>query len=136
MAGYADTADGSAARVHAHRLRHDPKIEEAVFEFAAHTMHRDGPMLAVAGIMQIARDRNHPKQLRALETLANRVGLHELSEHRVRVEHSEESAEAKVERIKRVAELLGIELGQLLGENVSPISERKLIEGPGTTGSE
>jgi hypothetical protein len=64
MAGYADTADGSAARVHAHRLRHDPKIEEAVFEFAAHTMHRDGPMLAVAGIMQIARDRNHPKQLR------------------------------------------------------------------------
>jgi hypothetical protein len=27
-------------------------------------MHRDGPMLAVAGIMQIARDRNHPKQLR------------------------------------------------------------------------
>jgi hypothetical protein len=91
MAGYSDRNGG--AKVAAFHLRHDPKIEAAVLEYAAHTMHRDGPMLAVAGLMQIARNKDHPKQLRALETLANRVGLHERSEHMVRVEHSEESAE-------------------------------------------
>jgi hypothetical protein len=129
MAGYSDRNGG--AKVTAFRMKHDPKIEEAVFEYAAHLMHRDGPILAVAGLLQIARDRNHPRQLRALETLANRVGLHELSEHRVRVEHSEESAEAKVERIKRVAELLGIDVQELLGRNVSHQTkpEPKLIEG-------
>jgi phage terminase small subunit len=131
MAGYSDRSGG--AKVAAFHLRHDPKIEEAVLEYAAYMMHRDGPLLAVAGLMEIARNKKHPKQLRALETLANRVGLHELTEHRVRVEHLEESAAAKVERIRQVAQLLGIELGQLLGRNVSPetIGERKLIESTG-----
>lgn len=60
----------------------------------------------------------------------NCVGLHELTEHRVKVEHTEESAEAKVERIKQIAALLGVDVGQLLGRNVSQKMDReqKLIE--------
>jgi hypothetical protein len=123
MAGYSDK--GKGAKVTAFRMKHDLRLEQAAEEYAAHMMHRDGPVLAVAGIMQIARNSKHPKQLRALETLANRVGLHELSEHRVMVEHRDESAEAKVERIRMLAQLLGVDVADLLGRNVVRGEEAK-----------
>jgi hypothetical protein len=124
MAGYSDGATRGNARVYAHRLKHDPKVEAAVFEYASQLMHTDGPLLAVQVMLRIARDNKHPKQLAAAEAIANRVGLHEMTEHKVKVEHSEESAEAKVERIKQIAALLGVDVGQLLGRNAP-----KLIKG-------
>jgi phage terminase small subunit len=123
MAGYSDHKRN--AKVQAQRLKHDPKLEAAAHEYAAHMMHRDGPVLAVAVMMRIARNDRHPRQLHAAEAIADRIGLHRLSEHRVKVEHSDESAEAKVEKIKRIAALLGIPVASLLGGNVV---EPKVIE--------
>jgi hypothetical protein len=139
MAGYSTHKIG--AKVRGHRLVHDPKIEAAVFEYASALMHTEGPLLSVAVMMEIARDKEHPRQLQAAEAIADRIGLHRLSEHRVRVEHSEESAEAKVERIRMVASLLGVDVSQLLGANVgqpkdvtreTKVIEHKPEEGDGT----
>jgi hypothetical protein len=127
MAGY--YSGGSAARVQAFRMKHDPKIEAAALEYAGHLMHRDGPMLAVSVMMAIARNSGHPRQLHAAEAIADRIGLHRLSEHRVMVEHREESVEAKVERIKQMAALLGIDVAQLLGRNLVKDVSPKQIEG-------
>jgi phage terminase small subunit len=129
-AGYSDHLD--RAKVAGHTLRHNPKIEAAAREYARHLMHRDGPIIAVAGLMEIARDRTHPKQLQALDSLADRVGLSRRTEHHVNVQHSDESAEAKVERIKTMAALLGIDPARLLGVNSvsreTPMREVKQIE--------
>ena len=46
-------------------MRHDPRLEAAALEYAAHLLHRDGPVLAVSVMLEIARDREHPKRLPA-----------------------------------------------------------------------
>jgi hypothetical protein len=127
-AGYA-CHDG--AKVTGHRVLHRARVERAVFEVARSLLTAEGPLLAIAGLIEIARDRGHRQRLRALETLANRTGLHELSEHRVMVERVEESIEAKAERIRMLAQLLGVDVGQLLGHNLTdrPPVEVKQIEG-------
>jgi hypothetical protein len=76
--------------------------------------------------MQIARDKDHPRQLQALDSLADRVGLSRKTEHNVNVLHADESAEAKVERIKTMAALLGIDPAQLLGVNASSVHGRPM----------
>jgi phage terminase small subunit len=129
MAGYSDSS--KAAKVTAFRMKHDPRLEAAAHEYASHMMHRDGPVLAVSVMMRIARNDKHPRQLHAAEAIADRIGLHRLSEHKVMVEHRDESVEAKVERIRMLAQLLGVDVGTLLGGNVvdRPPAEVKQIEG-------
>ena len=112
-AGYSDT--GKGAKVAAFRLRHDPKIEAAVLEHASVLMHRDGPVLAVVTLMEIARDKDHPRRLQAAEAICDRIGLHRLSEHRLMVEHTGESA-MQVENIHRMSgpqQLLNVDIEKL-----------------------
>lgn len=120
-AGYSDKSNG--AKVVGFRLMHEtPKVEAAITEVARSLMFCEAPVLAVAGLLKIARNERHPKQLRALETLANRTGLHELSESRIMVEHRSESTEAMVARIRELAEKLGIDVSRLLGANAKDVS--------------
>ena len=106
---------------------HDPRIEAAALEYAAHMMHRDGPVLAVSVMMEIARNKEHPQRLAAAEAIADRIGLHRLSEHKIVVEH--QSTEAMVARIRELAAKLGMDAEELLGANMKDVTPPKLIEG-------
>jgi phage terminase small subunit len=126
-AGYSDTAN--AAKVSGHHLIHDARIEAAVFEVARACMSVQGPLLAMAGLLRMARDKNHPKHARAIEMLANRVGLHEVQE--VRVHRTDMTGEGLAARIKALAKDLGMDPAQLLGVNAAGPAGTgpKLIEG-------
>jgi len=124
-AGYSD--ESGRATVTASELLRDPQVQAASYEVSRAHMMTLGPVLAAAGLLRIARDRSDPKHFRALETLANRVGLHETSEHRVSVEHTDRTGVAMVERIKRLAADLGVDPGSLLGVQAS--APLKVIEG-------
>jgi len=88
-----------------------------------------GPIIASSVMLKIAADPGHPKQLRAAEAIANRVGLPEIQE--VHVHRVDESLEAKIARIRHVAALLKIDVADLLGRNLAgeAKAEPKLIEG-------
>src|SRR5438045_651247 len=92
-----------AAKVTGHRLKHDEKVQKAITELARTHLQTFGPMLATAGLLRIASDPKHKNHLRALEMLANRVGLHETTEHHVTVERTDRTGAAMVERIKELA---------------------------------
>jgi hypothetical protein len=96
-AGYSDTKEG--AKVRGHHLIHDPRVEEAVREYATSSLGTLGPMLAASGMLRIAKNPRHPKHLRALELIANRVGMHEKTEHKVTVDHGDRSPEGIERRI-------------------------------------
>lgn len=120
-AGYSDVSDG--AKVRGHHLVHNPKIQAAVYEVSRALMQTNGPMIAAVGMLKIAQNPNHPRHTWALEALANRVGLHEQTEHTVRVEHTDRTGKAMAERISALAQQLGMDASKLLGVN-----EPKLIE--------
>lgn len=124
-AGYSDT--GEACKVRGSQLIHDPRIEAAVAEFARGCLNTVGPLLGTHALLTIAADREHPKHLRAVEMLLNRVGLHEKTEHHVSVAHIDQTGAAMAERIKRLAEKYGIDAGRLLGGE--RVESMKLIEG-------
>jgi phage terminase small subunit len=115
-AGYSDVKDG--AKVRAHELLHNPKIERAVREYAKFHLGTFGPLLASAVMLRVARNPRHPQHLRAAEMIANRVGLHETTQHVVSVEHTDRTGAAMVEKIKRLAEKHGLNAASLIGENV------------------
>lgn len=127
-AGYSQ--HGAGSRVAGHYNKHNPRIEAAVSEVAQSLLYTEGPMLAAAGLLQIARNPNHPKHLRALETLANRVGLHETSEHTVKVQHTDVTGTALMGRIKALAEKLGMDQTKLIGGNAvaAPVIEAEFKE--------
>lgn len=114
-AGYSDIKDG--AKVRAHGLAHSPKIEAAVQEYSRALLHREGPMLAVAGLLRIARNESHPKNLQALDSLADRMGLARTTEHTVNVAHVDMTGAAMLERIRALAAKHGMDPAALLGPN-------------------
>jgi phage terminase small subunit len=120
-AGYSNKSEG--AKVTAHYLMHDPRIAPAAREFAGDLMNVQGPVVAVAVMMKIAMNQNHPQQLKAAEMIANRVGLHETQE--IHVHKTDNTGAALLERIKVAAAALGVDPAQFLGANTEP----KLIEG-------
>lgn len=128
-AGYSDASE--AAKVTAHRLLHDPKVEAAIAEMTREQLNVLGPVLATAGLIRIARNAKHPKHFQALEALANRTGFHETSEHRVSVHHTDRTGVAMAERIRALAVQLGMDPAALLGAN-APAEPMKLIEGEAT----
>jgi hypothetical protein len=120
-AGYSDKSE--AAKVTGHHLIHHPMIEAASFEVAAGLMGTVGPLLAARGMLRVAANPKHKKHLQAIEMLANRVGLHEVKE--VRVKRTDETGEALLDRVKRLARELGVDPESLIGANAAP---QKMIE--------
>lgn len=121
-AGYSDASDG--AKVRAHTLWHDPKVQRAVLEAQSQYVGVIGPLVGVAILEQIARTEGHKDQMRAAETLAAMGGLQPKTEHTVNVNHTDNSMVGLLSRIKEAAAFLGIEAKGFLGKN-DPL----LIEG-------
>lgn len=128
-AGYSDVKDG--AKVRGHFLVHDPRIEAAVMEVARGTINAVGPILAVSVMLRAAANKKHPKHLRAAEMIANRVGLHETTEHVVNVNHSDRTGAALAKRIQEFAGMLGLDPAALLGVNAAPkqIEHQEVADG-------
>lgn len=118
-AGYADKSYGSL-RVTAHRLLHDERVIAAMREEADKRL-RGYALLGISVIAQIARNDKHPDQLKAAMGLANRLGFHEMSEHKVSVEHKQ--PKEITELAIKLAKEIGIASERLLGNN------RGVIEG-------
>jgi hypothetical protein len=74
----------------------------------------------------IAEDRNHKDRLRAGEALLNRIGFHQMSEHKVTASH-ELSEREMLERVRRLEVELGVAPGRLVGANRID-GDGKLIE--------
>jgi hypothetical protein len=105
-------------RIRGHELSHNPAIERAVREYAGTALGTLGPMLAAAGLLRIARKPDHPDHLKALTAIANRVGMNETTEHKVRVEHTDLTGQALLNRIAALANKHGLDAAKLLGANV------------------
>lgn len=118
-AGYSDKSEG--AKVYGHYLLYSPKIEEAVLEVGRSMMTTVGPVLAAHAMLRAAANPRHPKHLRAAEMLANRVGLHEVQE--VRVRRTDETIAAKLERLRELAALLGVDAAALIGANAPHVKQ-------------
>lgn len=122
-AGYSDKSE--AAKVRGFELIHSKAVEDATLEFARNQLNTLGPIIATFAMLRIARDPKHDKHLKAVEMVANRIGLHEVSEQRHFVEHTDRTSDAVIDRIKAAAAKLGVDPAALLGQNASPM---KVIE--------
>lgn len=124
-AGYSDHME--RAKVTGHLLSHNPKIEAAVQELARSYGNTLGPLLGLSVVMRIAKDKSHPKHFAAGVALMDRFGLPAMTEQRVSVQHTDQTGAAMVERIRDLAQALGIDPAVLLGSNAP--ADVKLIEG-------
>jgi hypothetical protein len=118
-AGYSDK--GEACKVRAFYVARNPKIMEAAQEECRKHLNTMGGVLGVGVMMQIARKKGHKQQLAAATALANRSGFHETTEHKVTVEHIDDTR--MLEFANRLASELGVDRGKLIGFNA------KVIEG-------
>jgi hypothetical protein len=112
MAGYSDT--GRACSVRATELLQNPRIQAAIYEAARGHFQTIGPVLAAAGLLKIAGDPKHKDHFRALESVADRVGLPRTTEHRVLVDDSRRDPASMVARVRELAAGLGVDADYLL----------------------
>ena len=124
-AGYSNSSEG--AKVTASGLMSSPKVEAAVLEYSRGLLAAEGPIIAATALMRIAANPKHPQHLRAVEMLANRVGLHEVQQ--VHVHRTDDTGDALIRRIERAAAALGIDAGPLLGGNAPKLIEGKAVDG-------
>jgi len=117
-----------ADRVAGHVNLRNEKVVRAINEEMDRAFRADAA-LARDAVVEIVLDKAHPGRLKAAEMLLNRGGFHTMSEQRIKVEHSDMTGEAMVERIRHLAVTLGVDPAKLLGTNVpGGGNDPKLIE--------
>jgi phage terminase small subunit len=124
QAGYEDNGSiwdnsKSGVRVTAHRLAHDPKVQEAIEEATRATLQGLAP-IAVKHARMILEDRKHPYHGRMIEAVLDRTGFFARSEHVMKVEHAVDER-AMMELARKLAAENGIDVKRLLGEGVKQI---------------
>jgi hypothetical protein len=129
-AGYSDKADG--AKVSACRNLQDKKVQAAIYEVARGHLNGAGPILAIQNLLRIAGDPKHAKNFDATLAIADRVGIHAKSEHRIMVEHKDDRQ--MLELVARLAGELGVDARTLIGSNAAEgeAQRLKLIEATAT----
>lgn len=117
-AGYSDRAEGGA-RVRAFEAYHNPKVQAAITEYGRTLFGTEGMVLALSGMLTIARNPNHPQHAKILELIANRVGFGE--KQQIEVTHRDLTGDALIERIRYLESKYG-----------NSALSQKLIEGEAT----
>ena len=119
-AGY--EACGVAARVGAHRLGHDPRIQAALLE-ESRKRTQLGTVAATAYLLEVIQDGevDTRERLKAAGMILDRGGMHSLTEHRVEISHNDNRLE-KILRVAELARLTGQDPKALLG-NLSDVVE-------------
>lgn len=123
-AGYGNGSHG-ALRVRAHSLLHNEKIIAAMREEADKRL-RGYALLGISVIAKIARTDGHRDQLKAAEGLANRVGFHELTEHKVTVDHKQ--PKELTDLAIKLAKEIGVATDRLLGTNRQETIDAEFVE--------
>jgi hypothetical protein len=130
-AGYSDHLGADRVTAH-HLLRHD-KVRRAITEEVANGFQAYTP-IGLRVLLEVAENPDHPRRLDAAEKLLNRGGFHAMSEQRIKVEHSDMTGEAMIERIKQLAVTLGVDPAKLLGGNDPKLIEATVVD-PDTYGT-
>lgn len=99
------------------------KMIAALQEEISRRFRSQGAIVGLNVMLEIAADPTHKDRLRAADMLASRAGFHSVQEHRVT--HTDQTGEEMVEKIRRLAVVLGVDPARLLGGNVEPV---KVIE--------
>jgi hypothetical protein len=128
-AGYACKAEG-ADRVGAHRLLADPKVQDALLEYARQHL-RAGGIRALAFLQGVIGDDRFKTsdQVKAAEILAKASGVAFPAESRLVVEHTE----SREEQVQRVIDALGVGMArQIMGKLVDDVLdvEAREIDAP------
>jgi hypothetical protein len=122
-AGYSQSSHGYLRRV-AHSLKHNEKVIAAMREEADKQL-RSNALLGVSVIAKIARTDGHRDQLKAAEALADRVGFHRMTEHKVSVEHKR--PQDIIDLAVRLAKEIGVAEEKLLGHNRAAVLEGEFV---------
>lgn len=93
------------------------KMIAALQEEVSRRYRSRGAIVGLNVMLEIAADPAHKDRLRAADMLASRAGFHSVQEHRVT--HTDQTGEEMVEKIRRLAVVLGVDPARLLGGNVS-----------------
>lgn len=126
-AGYSDFSHG-ALRVTAHRLFHDEKVLAAIKELADKEI-RGSALLGIATIKKIARLDGHKDQLKAASELVGLAGFTVEQNINVNQKITDQSGQAILTEIKRLADKMGVPLQQLLGHAAStPVIDGEFVE--------
>ena len=123
-AGYSDSSE--AAKVSAHYNLHSERVLAAIREEVDKRL-RSHTALGAAVLVEIATDPMHRQRFKAAEALLNHGGFHTMSEQRIKVEHSDMTGEAMIERIRHLAVTLGVDPAKLLGGNDPKLIEATLV---------
>jgi hypothetical protein len=112
-AGYSDAGEG--CKVRASILLRRQKIIDALSEETGKRV-RLGGWMGIEGLIQIVLQKDHPKRFEACVALADRGGFAAKTEHKVTVEHVNDSR--LVELAARFAAEFQLDRRRLLGGNV------------------
>lgn len=120
-------ASNSTARAIAYGLAHNPKILEAIREEGL-KMLAGSSVMAIHTVLDIANDPTAEKKdrLKAVGMILNRVGMSEMTEHKVAVVHTDRTSGEMIKRIELLSKNLGLDSKKLLGN----ISEAEYVEVP------
>lgn len=115
LAGYEGT--DVSLRVQAHRLANNPLVQAAIKEVALATLASSG--LVVTGVLLDIIMGEIPatpsEKLKAAAMVFNRIGMPELTEHKVTVEHTLNTEDA-LAKLNRFSKQLGLDPQKLLGQ--------------------
>lgn len=117
-------------RVRAFELMHNPKVMAALKDEMSKRIAL-GAIVGIYGLQAIASDPDHKDHLKACVALADRGGYSPIVQQEIKVEHTDRTGAALMDRIKELAAKHGLDAGQLLGGNVS--REPLLIEAKAET---
>ena len=112
MSGYGTTP--GSQKVTAHRLAHDSGILSAIREESEKRIQAH-VMLGASQLARIAGEDGHKDQFKAALALLDRGGLLVASEHKITVDHGGGSNKEVIDRIKVLADALGLDQKKLLG---------------------
>lgn len=105
-------------RVQGHRVAHRADVQEAILEFSRKDVNIAAAVIATPVTISIAMDTDLPARdrLRACEMLFNRGGMPAQTEHKVTVEHVDDSR--MLEFVDRLAAELGVDRTRLIGADM------------------
>lgn len=127
LAGFKASRAKSSAKVQAHRLLHDPRMQAAIVEETQRFMAFAAPR-AAQRVVDALDDEDTGHALRAANMLFDRVGLHGVTEQRQTVGVDAGSAD-KLREIALFARMLNLPLAQLPGMGERLAAAGVVIEG-------
>lgn len=98
MAGYTGTP--GTLKVQAHKLFHNPKIQQALHDMSMSQLLGSKMMLTSQLIHLAANASKDSDKLKATLAAMDRIGLHAISEHHVKTENISETKEALIAQLK------------------------------------